>query len=132
MKKSTKKQTSSSLDDWCMLVARIFLIAPFVMSMFGKLFDFGGNAAWIGSAGYPLPELLLLVAIILEVVGVVSVALGYKMKIGAAALILFTVLATLMFHIGPGEEINLLKNMAIVGGLLLLTKVSPGKIALNK
>jgi uncharacterized membrane protein YphA (DoxX/SURF4 family) len=40
----------------------------------------------------------------------------------------FTVLATLFFHLGPGQLVNALKNVAIIGGLLYLAAAGPGSI----
>lgn len=128
-KKSSKKQVAR--DDVIFLIARLFLVSVFVFSLFGKLTNFSGNSAFIGASGFPFPEVLLLVAILLELVGVVSLVLGYKTMLGAKALVVFTVLATLMFHIGAGEEVALLKNLGLIGGLLLLMVTGPGKYSLD-
>lgn len=47
--------------------------------------------------------------------------LPYNLTVGA--LIIFTILATLLFHnvvIDPSQKIHFMKNLAIVGGLILL------------
>lgn len=122
---------------WALFVARLLLIGLFVGSVFGKITGFTSQAQFIGSI-YSigsisfLPEIMLVVAIILELIGVVSLALGYKIRIGAIALIIFTIAATLMVHIGEGELNAFLKNLGIIGGLIaLMLHSTPGKFALD-
>jgi uncharacterized membrane protein YphA (DoxX/SURF4 family) len=75
----------------------------------------------------PWTPLILLVATLFEFLGGLSMLLGYKEKWGAVFLILFLVPATVIMHSfwfveGAGREIQLahfLKNLAIVGGLIL-------------
>jgi putative oxidoreductase len=57
------------------------------------------------------------------------------MCIGSYALILFTVAATIMFHNpmnDPKQMTAMLKNIAIVGGLLLLSISKPKRFVLCK
>lgn len=125
------KNKNKATCEWAILIARLALVAPFVVSVFGKITGFSGQAQWIGSM-YPIPEILLVVAILLELTGVISLILGYKVKYGTSALIIFTALATLMFHIGDGQLMNFLKNTAIIGGLITLIALNKsGKLALD-
>ena len=57
--------------------------------------------------------------------------LGYKTRWGAAALAGFIVAATWVFHTAPDQRIQLLKNLAILGGLLNLIAQGPGDISLE-
>ena len=50
---------------------------------------------------------------------------------GAAGLAAFLVAATWVFHTGPDQRIQLLKNIAILGGLLNLIAQGPGGISLE-
>ncbi len=51
--------------------------------------------------------------------------LGYETRKAALALIIFTLLATLLYHMDL-QDVNLFKNLAIVGGLLYVYVYGPG------
>lgn len=83
----------------------------------------------------PFTPVLLLAATLLEFLGALSLLLGFKEKVGASALILFLIPATIIIHQfwfieGAEKEVQLshfLKNMAILGGLLLFLFRSENK-----
>jgi putative oxidoreductase len=106
-------------------IARVLLCLVFVYSLVGKLTGFAGPAAAIAAKGLPLAPVLLVAAIVLMAAGSALVISGWKSRLGAVLLLLFLVPTTLLFHgdmADAGERIQLLKNLAIVGGLLLLAE----------
>lgn len=124
----------SAIDRFAPLGGRILLSFIFIMSGFNKITDFGGTADYMGAVGMPMPQVLLVIAIILELGGALYVLLGFMAKIGAAALILFTLVATYYFHpawANPDEMIPLMKNMAIMGGLLYVIAHGPGAFSFD-
>lgn len=126
-----KKQITTGLS-WSILVSRLTIAALFAVSVFGKITDFSGQVSWVSSM-YPLATFLIVGAILLELAGVISLVLGYEVKWGAGILIFYTLLASLMFHIGDGQLMAFLKNFAIIGGLIALINVpTSGKLALDK
>ena len=84
------------------------------------------------AAGMPAVWLFLPAAILLELGGGVAILTGYGARIGAAALIVFLIPTTLIFHPfwqASGMErtvqmINFMKNLAIMGGLLIVVPAS--------
>lgn len=131
-----KNKKHSIIDkNMTMLVARIFIVALFAVSLFGKLTNFNGQAAYASSSWVPIPgELLIVAAIILELVGIITILLGWHMKVGCYALIVFTLAANFMFHnmfVDSAQTINFLKNLSIVGGLLILSMNKPGELAIK-
>jgi len=61
--------------------------------------------------------------------------LGYKTRLGAAALIIFLIPATLIFHTNladPIQQIMFLKNLGLLGSLLLVLQHGPGRISLDR
>jgi uncharacterized membrane protein YphA (DoxX/SURF4 family) len=56
----------------------------------------------------------------LEILGGMALLLGYYSRWAAAALAGFVALATVIFHGTPDQRVHLLKNLAIIGGLLLV------------
>ena len=118
-------------DDVLALVGRLFLAIIFLASAFGKITNFDGTLQYMDAHGIPLAHLLCLSAIAVESLGAVALILGYKTRWGAAALAVFLVTATAVFHTAPDQRIQLLKNLAILGGLLSVLANGPGPISLE-
>ena len=82
--------------------------------------------------GVPMPRESLLVALVVQVLGGLSVALGIFPAIGAIGLILFTIAANVLYHNFlqfTGEERishfgSVMTNLAIIGGFLLVIAIS--------
>ena len=118
-------------DDVLALVGRLFVALIFLASAFGKITNFDGTLQFMESHGMPAVALLCVAAILVEALGAIAVILGYKTRWGAAGLAVFLVAATWVFHTGPDQRIQLLKNIAILGGLLNLIAQGPGGISLE-
>jgi putative oxidoreductase len=111
----------------------------FLLSGFGKITDFGGSAGYMESAGMPFVTVLLIGAIVFELGGALLLITGYRAKLGAAMLIAFTIPATLIFHKfwaleGMDRYMQLIhfnKNLAILGGLLLVLRWGAGPLSLG-
>ncbi|MFM7393335.1 MAG: DoxX family protein [Cyanobium sp.] len=104
-------------------IARVLLCLVFLHAVIGKLTGFAGVAGMIAGRGIPLAPVLLAAAVALMAVGSVLVISGYRARLGAILLLLFLVPTTLLFHnavADPQERIALLKNLSIMGGLLLV------------
>lgn len=122
------------------LAGRILLALIFIMSGIGKIPDFANTADYMASRGMPLVTLLLVGAIIFELLGGLLVATGFKARLGAILLIIFLVPASLIFHnfwAYPEEQqkvqmIMFMKNLAIMGGLLIVTSRGPGSLSVGR
>ncbi|HEY9889422.1 MAG TPA: DoxX family protein [Candidatus Obscuribacterales bacterium] len=115
------------------LVARIALALIFINAGINHLLGFEGFVAAIGQT-LPLAPLLAVGTIVFQLVGALSLILGYKVNIGATLLILFLIPATLVFHnpLGnPGELGNFLKNIGLIGGLLMVIYAGAGAVSLD-
>jgi putative oxidoreductase len=83
---------------------------------------------------FPMTPTLLLVAAFVEGVGGFLIFLGMRVRMGAGLLLLFLIPTTLVFHpfwMVPPQEQQLqiamfLKNLSIMGGLLLLLAYGRG------
>ena len=118
-------------DDVLALVGRLFVAIIFLASAFGKITNFDGTLQFMEAHGMPAANLLCVAAIVIESLGAVALILGYKTRWGAAGLAVFLVAATWVFHTAPDQRIQLLKNLAILGGLLNLIAQGPGGISLE-
>jgi putative oxidoreductase len=104
-------------------IARVLLCLVFIHAVIGKLTGFAGVAGAIAAKGLPVAPLLLLMALALMAVGSALVITGWKARLGAVLLLVFLVPTTVLFHgdlADKVERIQLFKNLAIMGGLLLV------------
>jgi putative oxidoreductase len=111
----------SNLSNAADLVGRILIAAIFLISGLGKISGYADTQAYIAAHG--VPGALLPLVIAAEVLGAVAIMIGYRTRIVAAVLAVFTLAAALLFHNVPGDQtqqLMLLKNVAIAGGFLIL------------
>jgi putative oxidoreductase len=116
------------------LFARFLIAFIFLMNGLGKVLNPSGTQQYMAQYGMPLVFLLLIGAIGVELLGGLSVLTGYKAKWGAFILFLFLIPTTLIFHTEFSDQtqvIMFMKNLAIMGGLLLLVSYGAGKISLD-
>jgi len=118
-------------EDVLALAGRLLLAVIFLASAFGKITNFDGTLKFMEAHGMPMTALLCACAIVLEALGAITLILGYLTRWGAAALIGFLVTATWIFHSAPDQRIALLKNLAIMGGLLQIMAFGPGELSLD-
>jgi len=113
------------------LVGRILIAAIFVIAGVSKIGTYAGTQAYMVSAG--VPGALLPMVIALEVLGGIALIVGYRTRIVAIAMAAFTVAAAFLFHSAPDQvqQAMLMKNLAIAGGLLILTSRNGGSWSLD-
>ena len=113
---------------------RLLLAAIFLISGFGKLTAAAGTIGYIAQAGLPAPTLAYAVALIVELGGGALLVLGYRTRLVAAALALFSLVTAFAFHASFGDQnqtIHFLKNLAIAGGLLQVVVFGAGSFSLD-
>ncbi len=116
------------------LAARVFLSIIFLKAGISHLLTFGGLQQAIASQGLPLTGLLAAGTVVFLLVGSVMLLLGFKTKIGAILLIVFLIPTTLLFHnfiADPAETNAFLKNLGLIGGLLMTIYSGPGRLSLD-
>jgi putative oxidoreductase len=115
-----------------LLTGRAMLSAMFIMAGFSKLGGYAGTAAYMESFG--LPGMLLPAVIALEIGGGLAILVGLQTRLAALALGAFTLIAAIVFHSDfsqPMQSILFSKNIAVVGGFLLLSVQGPGEWSLG-
>lgn len=116
------------------LFARFLIAFVFLMTGMGKITNLSGTQQYMENYGIPLTLIFLIGAIAVELLGGLSVLTGYKVKWGAFILFAYLIPATLIFHTEFSDQtqvIMFMKNLAIMGGLLLLVSHGGGKISLD-
>jgi len=122
------------------LAGRILLALIFVISGFMKIGGFAGVAGYIGSKGLPMPEVLAALTIALELGGGILLVIGYKVRVVSILFFLWLIPTTLIFHKFWGIDAaqvqnqmnNFLKNVSIMGAMLLVFAFGPGAYSVDK
>ncbi len=130
---------SQNPTGWLAPVGRVLLSLIFIMSAVGKLQAWQGTAQMMADRGLPAPDVLLSVAVGLELVGGVLIVLGLYARWGAIVLLLFLVPVSLIMHnfwALPADQardqmINFMKNVSIAGGLVFLLAVGAGPVSID-
>jgi putative oxidoreductase len=118
-----------------MLVARVLLSGIFLSSGVQKIFAFSGTQAYMAKFGMKMTGLFLVLAILFEIGGGLSVLLGYYPRLGALALLLFLIPTTAVFHrdfSDPAQVVQFVKNVAIMGGLLAVLSAGGGEFVFRR
>ncbi len=116
------------------LVGRILLVLIFLQSGIGKIENFTGTAQYMTSQGMPYANFFLVGAIFFELVGSVTVILGYFTRFGALLLLIFLIPTTLIFHnifADPKMMVHFMKNVSMFGGCLILLASGAGRFSLD-
>lgn len=132
---NTREDNSmTNLQSFAAPLGRVLLAFIFILSGLTKLGDISGTAAYIESGG--LPGILVWPTILLEVVGGLMLAVGYKAGLAALGLAGFSLLSGLLYHFIPAggltgmeqqmQMIMFFKNVSIAGGLLIVFALGSG------
>ncbi|MGD9914716.1 MAG: DoxX family protein [Rhizobiaceae bacterium] len=122
-----------------LLAARAMLAAMFLHSGTVALSDVDGAAAYFAGLGLPLPNLVTIATGIFEIVAGVLLVIGFQTRLVAAALALFSIVATWLGHAGQGADAGaafmhtqmLLKDIAVAGGLVAFAIYGAGGLSVD-
>ena len=110
------------------LLGRFMLAFIFVAAGFEKVLGPAATMQYMASAGMPkslVPELFV-ITVIIELIGGLLLMVGWHARLVAFIMFLWFIPVTIMFHVIPGQTIEWQKNLAIMGGLLLVAVYGPG------
>jgi putative oxidoreductase len=129
---------AASTSDALLLIGRIMLGFIFLRSGYGKLFDIGAVAASFPPRG--LPAFMAYISVPAEFFGGLALILGLASRYFAVVVFIFTVVATFSSHrywdfaevaARRVQEVNFYKNVAIMGGILVLFVGGAGRFSLD-
>lgn len=132
--KNRVRMNNQKLMQYGPLFARIALASVFLASGTQMLFSLSGTASFIGGSigmGGILAVLLAVVIIAVKILGGLAVATGYKYEWGAWALIGFIALTIILIHNNMAEMVSALKNLGLIGGLLMVIMYGPGPMVFS-
>ena len=125
--------------DACALFGRVLLGWIFLMGSWGKLTNIGGFIGYLTNLRMPAPGFWGWVGAIAELVVGFTLVFGLATRYGAVLGFIFVVAATAIAHRyweypaaqQLGQYINFMKNIAIVGGMVLLFSTGPGRFSVD-
>lgn len=120
-------------------LVRFLIGLLFIVSGIGKVDGYEGTVELAAVSGVPAPEIAVALAAVVEIGLPILLLLGWKTRWAAIALIVLVLATNYFFHQfwemeGEGRILNKMmffKNFAIIGGLMLLAMVGPGRWALD-
>jgi putative oxidoreductase len=126
--------TGQNTGDIPSLAGRVMICALFLLSGWGKVNAPAATIGYIESVGLPLATLGFAIAVTIEIGGGLALALGYRSRIAAALIAVYSIAAALAFHrhfADPNQFVHFMKNVAIAGGLLQIVAFGPGRFSLE-
>jgi putative oxidoreductase len=122
------------------LVSRILIGVLFLVAGIGKAMGYAGTVGYMAKLGFPAPEVMTIIAIVVEIGGAILLIIGWKTRWVAWGLAIFVVVATFAAHrfweFDTAQMMNqrtqFLKNLAIIGGLLMFAAFGAGRASADK
>jgi putative oxidoreductase len=115
-------------------VGRALISIIFLLSGLSKIAAPAATIAYIQSAGLPLPAIAFALSAFVEIVGGITLLLGYRTRVVASVMVLFALATAVFFHHNFADQnqfIHFFKNVAIAGGLLNVVAFGGGRMSLD-
>jgi putative oxidoreductase len=119
------------------LIARLLICGIFVQGALGKMMGWQGQAQYMASRGMQQATIpaLLGIALVIEAVGVLCLLVGWQARVAAFIMFLYLGAVTVMLHNfwtlqgmqAAGMQTQFMKNVAIMGGLLMIAAFGAGR-----
>lgn len=126
------------LSLWSVPIGRVLFSLIFLIA--GMNHFTSGSVSYAVSSGIPMADILVPISGLMAIIGGASVLLGFHARVGAILLLLFLVPVTVLMHdfwnvSDPMEAqmqmTNFLKNVALIGGAILIAFYGAGPISLD-
>ena len=120
-------------------LGRLLIVYIFATSGLGKVFSWSDNVAYMSTRHLPMIPVLLAIAAVIELGGSICLVTGYHARLAAFIMFFYLTAVTVLFHnywsasgdLMGMQQTHFRKNLAIMGGLLMLAYCGPGRWAIG-
>jgi len=128
------------IENICLLLGRLLMGSYFILPGLMKISNYQGTTEYMLAHNVPATAILLPITIVLQIALGLAVILGFKGKFAAFILAGLTLVICIYMHnfwtmeegVARAHEMqNFVKNMAIMGGLLIISALGTGKFSLD-
>jgi putative oxidoreductase len=129
------------LKEWGPLLGRILIVQMFIPAGISKITNFSGTLGYMTAHHVPLAELALILSIPIELGCAFLILVGWKARWSAGILFLWVIPVNLFMHnfwavsdptMHMLTQILFVKDIAVMGALLLIASMGPGPKSLDK
>jgi len=121
------------------LLGRILVSVVFILGGVGKITGFSMEEGMVAAKHLPMPAVALGIALVIELLGGLAILLGLFTRFTSWILFLYLIPTTFLFHnfwAFQGMDridtmIHFEKNLAIMGGLLILATYGAGAYSID-
>ena len=122
-----------------LLIGRVLVGSMFLVAGIRHYMFFAGTVGYFTKLGFPAPEAMVWLSIIVHIAGGILLIAGWKTQWASWLLLALVVIATAMAHrfwqfdaTQYGNQLNhFLKNLAIIGGLLYFVSFGAGAMSVD-
>jgi putative oxidoreductase len=122
------------------LIGRLLIVYIFATSGIGKVFSWQANVQYMSTRHLPMIPVFLAIAAVIEIGGSICLVTGYRAREAAMIMFFYLIGVTVLFHnywaasgmLAGAQETHFRKNLAIMGGLLMLAYAGPGRWVLSR
>jgi putative oxidoreductase len=126
-------------QSWTLLIGRVLVGSMFLVAGIRHYMFYAGSVGYFTKLGFPAPEAMVWLSIIIHIVGGILLIVGWKTQWASWVLLALVVIATAMAHrfwqfdaAQYGNQLNhFLKNLAIIGGLLYVVGFGAGAMSVD-
>jgi putative oxidoreductase len=115
-------------------LGRLLMSSLFVWAGFGKLMNPSGTAQYFASYHLPVPDVLVWIVIIIELIGGLMILVGFQTRWVALVLAIFCLITGFAIHLPAGDlpnMINFYKNLVMAGGFLYVFAYGAGALSVD-
>ncbi|HTV59555.1 MAG TPA: DoxX family protein [Verrucomicrobiae bacterium] len=121
------------------LAGRTLMSLIFLFSGIGKVMAYSTIVRFAAMKHLPLAPVAIAVAAVIEILGGLAILTGFHTRIVGWILFLYLIPTTVIFHNfwamqgmeRMDNQAHFMKNLAIMGGLLILTSSGPGALSFD-
>ena len=115
-------------------LGRLLMSSLFIWAGWGKLMNPTGTAQYFASYHLPLPDVLVWIVIIIELIGGLLILVGFQTRWVALVLALFCLVTGFGIHLPTGDAPNMVhfyKNLVMAGGFLYVFAYGAGALSVD-